>query len=131
VVASPGIFKLASTPSNNQAAVLNQDLSVNGVGNPMAVGDVAVIFATGGGQLATVPPDGTLPTFLDNITGVSVTIGGQPAQILYGGLAPYLAGVIQINATVPAGITTGPAVPIVLSIGGVDSSVETATIAVN
>jgi uncharacterized protein (TIGR03437 family) len=40
---------------------------------------------------------------------VSVTIGGQAAQVLYAGAAPgQVAGVLQINAVVPDGAGLGP-----------------------
>jgi hypothetical protein len=36
---------------------------------------------------------------------VKVMIGGQPAEVIYSGAAPGLvAGVVQVNARVPAGI---------------------------
>src|SRR5437868_6501559 len=39
----------------------------------------------------------------------SLTIGRQPAQILYAGAAPYMvSGVMQVNAVVPDGIGSGP-----------------------
>ena len=50
---------------------------------------------------------------------VSVTIGGQLATVTYHGVAPGLvAGVMQINAQIPAGITPGAAVPVAVSAGG-------------
>lgn len=36
-----------------------------------------------------------------------VTIGNQPAQITFAGLAPGLAGVYQVNVVVPPGLTPG------------------------
>ena len=36
-----------------------------------------------------------------------VTIGNQPAQVAFAGLAPGLAGVYQINVVVPKGLTPG------------------------
>jgi uncharacterized protein (TIGR03437 family) len=42
------------------------------------------------------------------VNAPSVTIGGQPAAILYAGDAPTFAtGVFQINATIPATINAG------------------------
>ncbi len=39
---------------------------------------------------------------------VTATIGGQQAELLYVGAAPYLAsGVTQINAKIPAGAGSG------------------------
>jgi uncharacterized protein (TIGR03437 family) len=36
-----------------------------------------------------------------------VTIGGSEAEVRFSGLAPFLAGVYQINAVVPAGLAPG------------------------
>ena len=60
--------------------------------------------------------------------GDAVTIGGQPATVSFAGLAPGFVGVYQVNAQVPAGITPGDAVPVVLTQGSSQSN--TATIAV-
>jgi uncharacterized protein (TIGR03437 family) len=51
-----------------------------------------------------------------------VTIGGLPAEVLYAGGAPGLvAGLLQVNARVPEGVTAGPAVPITLVVGAAQS----------
>jgi len=48
---------------------------------------------------------------------VTVTIGGRSAEVLYYGAAPYMvAGVIQINARVPADIAAGN-VDVVIKVG--------------
>jgi uncharacterized protein (TIGR03437 family) len=48
---------------------------------------------------------------------VSLSMGGQPAQVVYAGSTPdNIAGVMQIEAIVPAGAGTGP-VPVVLTVG--------------
>jgi uncharacterized protein (TIGR03437 family) len=40
---------------------------------------------------------------------VSATVNGQPAQVLYAGIAPGLvSGANQINLRLPSGITSGP-----------------------
>jgi uncharacterized protein (TIGR03437 family) len=80
--AAPGIFTLDSTGAG-QAAVLNQDYSVNGPSQPATRGTVIQIFATGipvrgavtGGITPTAAPDTTDP--------VSVAIGGLTASIQY------------------------------------------------
>jgi endo-1,4-beta-xylanase len=128
--AVPGIFIIGGTGSPQQAAVLNQDLSVNGPGNPAAAGSVIVVYATGGGSLSAPVTDGELPTTLINVANTTLTVGGQPATIDFAGLAPGFAGVLQINATLPNGLAAGSAVPIVLSISGADSSSQSATIAI-
>lgn len=93
--ASPGIFVISRANGRNQAAVLNQDNSVNGPGSPANRGSVIQIFGTGQGT-------GGLPT--------AVRIGGRSARILYSGQAPGLVpGAWQVNAVVPDDVTAGDA----------------------
>ena len=120
--ASPGIFALDSS-GRGQAAALNQDFGVNSSANPAGQGTVVMLFAAGAGQ--TNPPgvDGkiTQSDLAMPKLPVTVSIGGQPADVLYAGNAPGLvAGALQVNARVPEGVNTGAA-SIVLTVGGVPS----------
>lgn len=55
-------------------------------------------------------------------TSPTVTIGGQAATVTYAGwVADSVAGLYQINATVSTKATTGTAVPVSVSFGGVSS----------
>jgi uncharacterized protein (TIGR03437 family) len=123
VDAAPGIFSLDSSGSG-QGAILNQNFSVNGPNNAAARGSVVMIYATGEGQTAPAGIDGlvTSGTLRLPLQSVTVTIGGQAARVLYAGSAPGLvAGVLQVNAEVPEGVTPGAAVQVVVTIGGVRS----------
>ncbi|MBI3666576.1 MAG: SBBP repeat-containing protein [Acidobacteria bacterium] len=116
---SPGIFTLNAS-GKGPGAILNQDYSVNSAGNPASVGSILQIFATGEGQ--TKPPgvDGSLAAIPlpAPLLPVSVKIGGIPAEVQYAGAAPGLvAGVLQVNAKVPPGVTPGSAVPVSLTVG--------------
>jgi uncharacterized protein (TIGR03437 family) len=121
--AAPGLFMVAA----GQAAALNQDGTVNSQSNPAAPGSIVVLYATGEG--ATNPPANTgqlsnMP--FDQLprpkSRAAVTIGGKDATILYAGAAPGLtAGVMQVNAMIPADLATGPAVPVMLTVGNATS----------
>jgi uncharacterized protein (TIGR03437 family) len=52
------------------------------------------------------------------VAEVKVTIGGKTATVNFAGGAPgSVAGVIQVNAQIPSGITVGGAVPVVVQVG--------------
>jgi uncharacterized protein (TIGR03437 family) len=134
VATDPGIFSL-SQGGSGQGAILNQDYSVNGASNPAAKGSVIQIFATGEGQLVPAVATGSVtpgaPPFSKPVaTPVTVTIGGQTAQIEYAGEAPTLvSGVIQINAVIPAGAASGNQ-PVVVTIGTNSNTNQNITVAV-
>jgi uncharacterized protein (TIGR03437 family) len=109
--AAPGIFT-ANSSGTGQGAVLNQDFTANNTENPAERGAVIVIYATGEGQVDPGGVDGILSNAVlpNPVQPVSVTVGGVSANILYAGAAPGLvAGVLQINATVPPQIAAGAA----------------------
>jgi trimeric autotransporter adhesin len=55
-------------------------------------------------------------------TAPTVSIGGKPATVTYAGwVSDSVAGLYQINATVPTGATAGAAVPVSVTVGGVTS----------
>jgi uncharacterized protein (TIGR03437 family) len=122
--ASPGIFSQDGS-GTGMGAILNQDLSVNARLNPAARGSVIAIYVTGVGVLNPASADGSItgltPPYPAVAQAVTVTIGGVtvPAdQISYSGAAPgAVAGLTQINATVPHSVTPGLTVPVVVQIG--------------
>ncbi len=119
VATAPGLFTLFASGSG-PAAMLNQDGVVNSSRFAAPRGSIVVFFGTGEGQ--TLPPgtDGKVAAtvFPAPVANVSLTIGGQPAKVLYAGAAPSLvAGVLQVNAEVPRNINPGDA-PVVLTVGG-------------
>jgi uncharacterized protein (TIGR03437 family) len=136
---APGIFAADGTGGGG-GAILNQDYSLNVRLNPAARGSVIMIYLTGAGVTAPASVDGAItgitPPFpsLPQSVAVGVTIGGiaVPAQnILYAGAAPeQIEGLTQIDVLIPASVTPGPTVPIVVTIGGV-SSQSGLTVSVN
>jgi uncharacterized protein (TIGR03437 family) len=115
---APGIFTASGT-GTGQGAILNSDGSPNSVANPVAKGLAISLFGTGSGVWSDNVADGGifLTATRPPAAPVAVTIGGQPAAILYAGGAPFQpTGVCQVNAVVPAGVGSGPQ-PVLLTIG--------------
>ena len=118
---APGVFT-ADGSGRGQAAVVNQNGTPNGTGSPAPVGSVISLFATGEGQTSPAGVDGKTAGSAPPapIAPVSVTIGGVAATVNYAGGAPgAIAGIMQVNAVVPSGVSG--AVAVVVTIGGVSS----------
>ena len=112
---TPALFT-ADTSGTGQAAALNQNLSVNTPANPAKAGSTIVLYATGAGY-TTSPVNGQPAPTNCGITclavpqlPVYVKIGSQCVTPTYAGAAPSLvAGVLQVNAQIPASTISGPA----------------------
>ena len=92
---------------------------------PAAAGEVVQVFATGLGATEPAVPSGQAPPSgtLARVTAtVTATVGGQPATVQFAGLAPGFVGLYQVNVQIPAGVTPGSAVPVVLLQNGVPSN---------
>ena len=119
---SPALFT-ADSSGQGEALALNADGSNNSAGNPAAAGSVITLYATGVGPMTPSNPDGTilfppLPSTSDTIT---VTIGGKTATVQSStGVANNVQGSVQIQVTVPSGLSAG-SVPVVIQAGGVAS----------
>jgi len=127
---SPGLFSMNSEGSG-PGAILDSEYRLIDSSNAASVGDVIQIYCTGLGAVTNQPASGSPAPFnplAETTTSPSVFIGGHSAHILYSGLAPGSVGLYQINAQVPAGITTGTDVPVATSIGGITSNAVTVAI---
>ncbi len=114
----PGLFT-SDASGHGQAAIVNQDGSINSVSHPAPPGSIVSLFCSGCGATTPLGTDGMLATSLASLANpIGVTIGGQIATITYAGSAPGLVnGAVQINVTVPMGIS-GDALPIGISAPG-------------
>jgi len=120
--AQPGIFTV-NQQGNGQGSIVKSDqITLAQPGTPANIGETIVIYCTGLGAVTPAVKEGqpapALPPFSQTVNPVTVTIGGQPAQLIFSGLTPGFAGLYQVNAVVPPGITTGDAVPVQLSVAG-------------
>ncbi len=107
VPAAPGIFT-DNGAGTGQAAVVNQDGSINSATNPALSGTTVAVYMTGIG-----------------VQSVTSSLG----SVMYAGQAPGLiAGAIQVNIQIPRTAPTGTAVPFRISAGGYNS--QSVTLAV-
>ncbi|HYL78058.1 MAG TPA: cellulase family glycosylhydrolase [Bryobacteraceae bacterium] len=126
--AMPGIV---TTLGTNEAVAANQDGSLNSTTMPAAPGSIVVLYATGYGQTSPPGVNGR-PSQIPEAQPaqpVSLSIDGNPAEILYAAEAPGFVGLLQIDARVP-GAASGSkprAVPVLLRVG-IQSSIAGVTI---
>jgi uncharacterized protein (TIGR03437 family) len=88
--------------------------------NPAHAGDTIVLFCLGLGAVSPPVADGGLPTtgVLSWAAPIQMMIGNQTATVSFQGLTPQFPGLYQVNAVIPAGVTTGNSVPVTISLGG-------------
>jgi len=123
---------------SSQSGVFTQDLSGKGAGivvrvtadgsqsvvatdNPTHPYEALVIYCAGLGSVSPNQVAGAPATFSplsQTVDGVSVTIGGLDAPVVFAGLTPGFTGLYQVNTYVPAGTAPGDNVPLVITQGG-------------
>jgi uncharacterized protein (TIGR03437 family) len=116
-------IQIAAAAPRLLTGIVNQDGSLNSPDDPAAAGSIVVLFATGQG--VTNPPAGTgraaAAPYPSPVAPVRATVGGLNADILFVGLAPATAGVMQVNLRLPAAIGANAALAVSLSLGGATS----------
>jgi uncharacterized protein (TIGR03437 family) len=122
---SPAIFTATGT-GTGQGSIVNADGSVNSATNPAVRGTYISVYGTGFGAYNPVSPDG-----LQRLAGtVTATIGGVGVNVLFAGQAPgETSGLQQINLQLPTTLPAGTAVPITLTINGVNATQNGVTVA--
>jgi large repetitive protein len=97
--------------------------------HPLSEGDTVIITCAGLGPVDPAVDAGAAgPASSQTTNTVTVTIGGQPATVVSAGLAPDVAGIYLVTATVPGGITPAPDAALVVAVA--DQSSPPVTIAV-
>jgi uncharacterized protein (TIGR03437 family) len=114
---APGMFSLADN-GFGPAAAESSSFQVIGANNPAKPGDIPMLFVTGMGSVTPslfdgVPssPTGQPPNVLDiyNSSSLGVYFDGiESSNINFAGVVPgYAAGLYQINAQIPPGVSSG------------------------
>ncbi len=134
VDADPGVFTV-NYSGDGQGAILNVDtsgnLSVNSSANAAARGSNVVIYLTGFGQ--TTPAGDETQLIASAYTPaatITASIGGQAATVQSTSVPMgSVPGLLEATVTVPASVTPGNAVSVVVSVGS-DQSQARVTMAV-
>jgi uncharacterized protein (TIGR03437 family) len=109
---------ILSTHANG--SITGPSTLIAGVTTPVAPGETIALYANGFGATETVTPNGTAITAPLALAALpTITIGGVPATVTYGGL--IAAGLYQINVTVPATLAAGDAAVIATTVDGLQS----------
>jgi len=119
---APSLFTANSSGIGQAAAINNVDGSYNSASDPVSIGGYIQLYATGEGQTSPAGVDGAVaaltPPFPAPIPAVQATVGGLPAVVEYAGAAPgSVAGLMQVNVQIPAGVQPGSQVPVVVQVG--------------
>ncbi len=89
--------------------------------DPAQRNEAITVYVSGLGNTLPLPQDGQ-PAVADVISWSSiqptVTVGGVPAQVLFGGLVAYYSGLYEVNFVVPQTAPSGNLVSIVVAAGG-------------
>lgn len=122
---TPGVFSQAENGIGD-AEAFHANFSLVTPANPAQPGETIIVFATGLGVVNTASPLGSFGSYVP-ANSITATIGGMNAAVTYPSLSPLLAGVDEIDLTIPSGLTAGEN-PLVIS--GPDSRAAQTTIAI-
>ena len=124
--AAPGVFTADGT-GQGPALAFSFDsglfiLALNSSLNPAPAGSNLLFYMTGAGVLNPPAVDGRIEsTILPQPTqSVSVTIGGKPATVQAASAPGSVSGILLVNVTVPAGVTSGNAA-LLVTVGAASS----------
>jgi uncharacterized protein (TIGR03437 family) len=103
----PAIYTL---DGDSAVVVHNADFTLVTAERPLVPSEFAFVYATGLGRVQNEPATGAgapLAPLASVVADVRVTLGGQPCELQYTGLAPALVGVYQVNFRVPQSAASG------------------------
>ncbi|HWF07192.1 MAG TPA: hypothetical protein VG297_01950 [Bryobacteraceae bacterium] len=128
---APGIFT-SNAAGFGQAAAVTLNGTINSSDAPAKLGSFISVYMTGEGQTNPAGVDGkaAVQPLPQPLLPVTATIAGQPVSVTYAGGAPgNVAGLMQVNLQIPAGLiqtlAAGPvSVPVVVSVGFIPSQIN-------
>lgn len=106
---------------NQEAVAVDANGNLIGPSNPAHAGDLLTIYCLGLGAVSPAVADGAAAPSnppASTVNTVTVSVGGQTANVIFAGLTPTLAGLYQIDFYVPQNSGTGDQAPAVVSTAG-------------
>jgi uncharacterized protein (TIGR03437 family) len=128
---APGIFSIAGNGLGLANAISPDGALAAPAGavppyasHPAASGGTVILLATGFGATDSFIASGASSIDKLRRTNIlpTVLVGGLPAQVVFSGLSPQFPAVDQLNILLPAGVASGNAVPVQVSLGGVTTT---------
>jgi len=121
--AAPSVFQTgAAGPETGLATIIRADNNqLVTPTNPIHPKDTVVIYLTGMGQTFPQSTAGLASPSSPLASAViqpNVTLGGAALSVTFAGLTPNSVGLYQIDAYVPDGVPQGLSIPLVISQGG-------------
>jgi uncharacterized protein (TIGR03437 family) len=117
--AVPGVFT-QNQSGQGQGIIVDANYQLRNAANPARAGGALIIFLTGLGTTSPPIASGAAapgPPFSTTDLAVSVSVGGVNAPVAFAGLAPGFAGLYQVNAVMPAGVTAADDAPVIVKAG--------------
>jgi uncharacterized protein (TIGR03437 family) len=106
----PGIYTNPSGGIGYAAVVDTNTGQIVTPSTPANPGDTIEVFATGLGTAYPAVADGAAPPdspLSYTVNTIQADVDGNSATVVFAGLAPTLAGLYQINVTIPSATTAG------------------------
>jgi uncharacterized protein (TIGR03437 family) len=118
---APAIFNVTGPDSTQFAAIFrSENNKLATLSNPLRANEIAIIYATGLGQVSPLAVAGVAATVAPlQVTSQPpvVTFGGVQGEVLYSGLVPGYVGLYQLNVRVPGSAPLGLQVPLTVTSG--------------
>jgi uncharacterized protein (TIGR03437 family) len=125
---APTIFKVTGPDSSQFAAVFrSENFKLATLSNPLRQNEVAIIYATGLGQVSPLAVPGIAASTAPlQVVGTDplVEFGGAAGDVIYAGLAPGFVGLYQLNVKVPGFAPLGLQVPLTITMGANTTTVS-------
>jgi uncharacterized protein (TIGR03437 family) len=120
---SPGVFEY-ETGGEKFGVVTHANGQLVTPSNPAQAGETVVVYCTGAGPVDTRQATGEAasasPLARTRVTPTA-TLDGEPAEVLFSGLAPGFVGLNQVNLTLPRSARSGTR-DLVLTANGIPSN---------